>query len=205
LSPYLHFGHISPVEIIVKLNSLLEKNPHIKEPMDDFIEELVVRRELAINFIYYNKKYDEYDSITYDWAYKTMEEHVEDEREYIYSLEDLENYNTHDKYWNASMKEMIHTGFMHTYMRMYWCKKILEWSPDYKTAYKNSLYLNNKYFIDGRDPNSFTGIAWCFGKHDRAWKERPIFGKLRYMNANGLERKFDMQGYIDRIEKMIGD
>jgi deoxyribodipyrimidine photo-lyase len=103
------------------------------------------------------------------------------------------------------MKEMIHTGFMHTYMRMYWCKKILEWSPDYKTAYKNSLYLNNKYFIDGRDPNSFTGIAWCFGKHDRAWKERPIFGKLRYMNANGLERKFDMQGYIDRIEKMIGD
>jgi deoxyribodipyrimidine photo-lyase len=173
--------------------------------MDDFIEELVVRRELAINFIYYNKKYDEFDSMTYDWAYKTMEEHVEDKREYIYSLEDLENYNTHDKYWNASMKEMVHTGFMHTYMRMYWCKKILEWSPDYKTAYENSLYLNNKYFIDGRDPNSFTGIAWCFGKHDRAWKERPIFGKLRYMNANGLERKFDMQGYIDRIEKMIGD
>ena len=205
LSPYLHFGHISPVEIVVKLNKLLEKNPHIKEPMDDFIEELVIRRELAINFIYYNEKYDEFDNITYDWAYKTMEDHVDDDREYIYSLEKLENYNTHDKYWNTSMKEMVQTGFMHTYMRMYWCKKILEWSPDYETAYKNSLYLNNKYFIDGRDPNSFTGIAWCFGKHDRAWKERPIFGKLRYMNSNGLERKFDMQGYIDRVEKMIGD
>jgi len=103
------------------------------------------------------------------------------------------------------MKEMVHTGFMHTYMRMYWCKKIIEWSPDYQTAYETALELNNKYFLDGRDANSFTGIAWCFGKHDRAWTERPIFGKLRYMNDKGLNRKFDMAAYLRKVEQWIGE
>jgi deoxyribodipyrimidine photo-lyase len=101
------------------------------------------------------------------------------------------------------MLEMVHTGFMHTYMRMYWCKKIIEWSPDYETAYNTALYLNNKYFLDGRDPNSYAGIAWCFGKHDRAWTERPIFGKLRYMNENGLKRKFEIDKYVEKVNAMI--
>ncbi|HBH13772.1 MAG: Deoxyribodipyrimidine photo-lyase type II [Clostridiales bacterium 38_11] len=103
------------------------------------------------------------------------------------------------------MKEMVHTGFMHTYMRMYWCKKIIEWTPDCETVYEIAISLNNKYFLDGRDANSFTGVAWCFGKHDRAWTERPVFGKLRYMNENGLKRKFDIDAYVKKINSMIGE
>ena len=130
--------------------------------------------------------------MTDGWAYQTMAMHRDDEREYIYTLEELIKCNTHDPYWNDAMREMVETGYMHNYMRMYWCKKILEWSPSYQEAYEHAIYLNNRYFIDGRDPNGYTGVAWCFGKHDHGWKERPIFGKLRYMNANGLKRKFKM-------------
>jgi deoxyribodipyrimidine photo-lyase len=129
-----------------------------------------------------------------------MKAHASDERTYLYTIDDYLHYKTHDPYFNAAMKEMVETGFMHNYMRMYWAKKIIEWSKTHQEAYETTLYLNNKYFIDGRDPNSYTGVAWCFGKHDRAWTERPIFGKLRYMNDKGLERKFDMQGYINKVE-----
>lgn len=205
LSPYLHFGHISPVEIVVVIKKMLEKNPFIENSVNSFIEEIVVRRELAINFTTFNKNFDNFEYMTYPWAYDTMSEHLEDTREYLYTLKEFEAYKTHDKYWNAAMKEMVETGFMHTYMRMYWCKKIIEWSPDYKTAYDTAIYLNNKYFLDGWDSNSYTGVAWCFGKHDRAWKERPVFGKLRYMNDKGLTRKFDMDKYIEKIDKMTGD
>jgi len=113
-----------------------------------------------------------------------------------------ENFKTHDPYFNAAMKEMVVTGYMHNYMRMYWAKKIIEWSPSYKDAYEIILYFNNHYFIDGRDPNSYAGVAWCFGKHDRAWTEREIFGKLRYMNAAGLKRKFDIDTYVNQINKI---
>jgi deoxyribodipyrimidine photo-lyase len=205
LSPYLHFGQISPVEIVVKTQNRLAEQPNLSDAVQSFLEELVVRRELAINFVYFNPNYDNFESMTYPWAYDTMSTHVDDSRDFLYTTEELTSCKTHDPYWNAAMKEMVHTGFMHTYMRMYWCKKIIEWSPDYQTAYETALELNNKYFLDGRDANSFTGIAWCFGKHDRAWTERPIFGKLRYMNDKGLNRKFDMAAYLRKVEQWIGE
>ena len=190
MSMYLHFGQISPLEIYLKTKD--EKNS------DHYIEELVVRRELSYNFVYYNKNYDNYRSLP-NWALETLEDHSRDNRKYIYTLEELENFNTHDTYWNACQKQMVTTGKMHGYMRMYWGKKIIEWSNDYKEAYKVLIYLNNKYNIDGRGPNAYAGVAWCFGKHDRPWFEREIFGKVRYMNENGLKRKFDMESYLKKI------
>jgi len=194
LSPYLKYGFISPLEIYKEVN--LQTNPN----KDSFIEELVVRRELAYNFIYYNKKYYDFDYMTYEWAYRTMENHSLDTREYIYTLKDYIAHNTHDIYFNTAMKEMIYLGKMHGYMRMYWAKKIIEWSPNYHFAFETITYLNNYYFLDGNTPNGFNGIAWCFGKHDRAWAERLIFGKIRYMNAAGLKRKFDIDKYVSKID-----
>jgi len=195
LSPYLHFGQISPLEIALKVQGTDSPGK------EAFLEELIIRRELAINYVYYNSKYDSYDGIT-DWAKKTLREHEDDPREYIYSFKDLELAKTHDPYWNAAQMEMVITGKMHGYMRMYWGKKILEWSKDPVTALNTALELNNKYELDGRDPNSYTGVAWCFGKHDRPWKERPIFGKTRYMNNRGLERKFDIEKYVEKINEL---
>ncbi|MGL4868586.1 MAG: deoxyribodipyrimidine photo-lyase, partial [Cetobacterium sp.] len=195
LSLYLHFGQISPLEILLKVRNL----EIFLEEKESFLEELTIRRELAINFVYYNIDYDKWEGITYKWAYETLKNHTIDNREYLYSLEELEDYKTHDLYWNACQKEMIKTGYMDGYMRMYWCKKILEWSETPEKAYEFTIYLNNKYFYDGRDPNSYAGVAWCFGKHDRAWQERKIFGKVRYMNSAGLERKFDMKKYVEKI------
>lgn len=200
LSPYLHFGNISPVEIAQEV--LMAKNIMNKESVDTFLEELIVRRELAFNFVYFNDKYNKFEGISYPWAVESLEKHSQDPREYLYTLEDLEKAVTHDEYWNAAQKEMVITGFMHGYMRMYWCKKIIEWSSTPKEAYEKAIYLNNKYLLDGRDPNSYTGVAWCFGKHDRAWKERDIFGKVRYMNYNGLKRKFNMEKYLERIDSL---
>lgn len=200
LSPYLHFGQISSLEIVMHLKLFLQQERISKEHFDAYIEQLFVRRELAFNYCYYNPGYDDFFQMTEPWAYETMKDHAKDERTYTYTKEDYLRYKTHDPYFNAAMKEMVETGFMHNYMRMYWAKKIIEWSKTYQEAYEMTLYLNNKYFLDGRDPNSYTGVAWCFGKHDRAWTERTIFGKLRYMNDKGLERKFDMQGYINKVE-----
>jgi len=197
LSPYLKYGFISPLTIhdeVVYFEG---------ESTESFIEELIVRRELAYNFIYYNDKYDQFDGITHEWAYKTMNQHLMDEREHLYTKDDYVNFRTHDKYFNAAMKEMVHLGKMHGYMRMYWAKKIIEWSRTYKEAYDTAITLNNYYFLDGNTPNGYTGVAWCFGKHDRAWAERPIFGKLRYMNANGLKRKFDIEEYVQKIERLV--
>jgi deoxyribodipyrimidine photo-lyase len=199
LSPYLKYGFISPLTIhneVVYFEG---------ESTDSFIEELVVRRELAYNFVYYNEKYDQFDGITYQWAYDTMTEHLQDEREYLYTKDDYIHFNTHDKYFNAAMKEMVHFGRMHGYMRMYWAKKIIEWSTTYQEAYEIAISLNNYYFLDGNTPNGYTGVAWCFGKHDRAWASRPIFGKLRYMNANGLRRKFDIDAYVENIDNLVKD
>jgi len=157
---------------------------------------------LAVNFVHYSKTYDAYGCLP-DWAQKTLADHAKDPRDPVYSLGELERAETHDPYWNAAMREMKHTGFMHTYMRMYWGKKILQWSASPEAAFKAALSLNNKYFIDGRDPNSYAGVAWIFGRHDRAWPQRPIFGKIRYMAASGLERKCDIQAYVKKVEHRV--
>lgn len=193
LSPYLHFGQISALEVAL---AALDSN----HDAADFLEELIVRRELAFNFVYYNQKYaTSLKDILPDWAYQTLLDHRSDQRSYNYSLQELAAAETHDEYWNAAQQELLITGKMHNYLRMYWGKKILEWTSDPEEAYQTALKLNNTYSLDGRDANSYAGVAWCFGKHDRAWQEREIFGKVRYMNSNGLERKFDMQAYLDKI------
>ena len=196
MSPYLHFGHISPLYIALRIQRARGKPRQAKEA---FLEELIIRRELSMNFVHYNPLYDSMKCLPH-WAEKTLADHGQDRREYIYTVDQFEKARTHDPYWNAAQQEMVMTGKMHNYMRMYWGKKILEWSKTPKKAYETTLYLNNKYELDGRDPNGFAGVAWCFGKHDRAWKERPIFGKVRYMNAAGLERKFNMAAYVKRIK-----
>ncbi|MFP4478412.1 MAG: deoxyribodipyrimidine photolyase [Candidatus Izemoplasmatales bacterium] len=199
LSPYLKFGFISPVTIYNLMKDIKS------DSKEDFLEELIVRRELAYNFVYYNSNYDKFDGMTEKWAYQTMKKHKGDEREYLYTKEDYIHFKTHDPYFNAAMMEMIYLGKMHSYMRMYWAKKIIEWSKDYKEAYQTTLELNNYYFYDGLTPNSYTGVAWCYGKHDRAWFEREIFGKLRYMNANGLKRKFNIEDYVQKMKEVKGE
>ncbi|MBE0700558.1 MAG: deoxyribodipyrimidine photo-lyase [Acholeplasmataceae bacterium] len=202
LSMYLHFGQISPLEIIAHLRLSLIQG-HIEQKVyDAFIEQLFIRRELGFNFVTFQKGYDTFEKMTEAWAYQTMKAHEQDIRSHLYDLKQIESGQTHDSYFNAAMKEMVITGYMHNYMRMYWAKKIIEWSSSHQEAYQILVYLNNKYFIDGRDPNSYASIAWCFGKHDRPWTERPIFGKLRYLNDKGLERKFNIKGYLQRIDDL---
>ena len=198
MSPYLHFGQISPLYIALKVQ---EAGKVLLKAKDAYLEELIVRRELAMNFVHYNPVYDSFEAIP-DWAKKTLKEHRRDKREYVYSLEELEQARTHDPYWNAAQKELVITGKMHNYMRMYWGKKILEWNPSPEEAFRTALYLNNKYELDGRDPNGFTGVAWCFGKHDRPWAERKIFGNVRYLNDAGLRRKFKIDAYVRKVEAM---
>jgi len=205
MSMYLHFGQISALEIMDRMFLAIDHGHLDGASFDAYIEQLLVRRELAFNYVTFQKGYDKFETMTEPWAYMTMNEHELDRREYLYTSEELENQQTHDIYFNAAMKEMVYTGYMHNYMRMYWAKKIIEWMPTYKEAYDTIVYLNNKYFIDGRDPNSYAGIAWCFGKHDRAWTERSVFGKLRYMNAKGLERKFNIEGYVNDIENIVNN
>jgi len=199
LSPYLHFGHISPVEMALAAR---DSGIGATEDRGSFIEELVVRRELAMNYANFAPGFETYDALP-DWAKKTLSEHAGDEREYVYTSDVLEACKTHDTHWNDAMREMVHTGFMHNYMRMYWAKKILEWSATPEDAFNTTLALNNKYFLDGRDPNSYANVAWCFGLHDRAWTERPVFGKIRYMSANGLNRKFDMAAYRAFVDRAV--
>ena len=195
MSPYLHFGQISPLYIALEV--IKTKGP----AKDAYLEELIVRRELSYNFVFYNNDYDKFKSLP-PWVVRTLNFHRRDKRQYNYSLADFENARTHDPYWNAAQKQMLITGKMHGYMRMYWGKKIIEWTKTPRQAFKIALYLNNKYELDGRDPSGFAGVAWCFGKHDRAWAERPVFGKVRYMNAAGLRRKFDPDQYVTKIDRL---
>ncbi len=191
LSPYLHFGQISAQRVALEA---------LKSELDagDFLEELIVRRELAENFCFYNQMYYEVQAFP-NWAKKSLAEHETDAREYIYSRQELEEAKTHDDLWNAAQRQMLLTGRMHGYIRMYWAKKILEWTASPSQALQYAIYLNNKHELDGRDPNGYAGIAWCIGGlHDRAWKERPVFGKVRYMSYRGAEGKFDVQAYIHR-------
>ncbi len=195
LSPYLHFGQISPAYIALHI---LRANAAISHK---FLEQLIIRRELATNFVHYNANYDSFLGLP-QWAKKTLTAHAGDQKSYVYSLRKLETAQTHDVYWNAAQREMVFTGKMNGYMRMYWGKKIIEWTKSPSEAFEIALFLNNKYELDGRDPNGYAGVAWCFGKHDRPWKEREIFGNVRFMNERGLERKFDMDSYLKRINSL---
>jgi deoxyribodipyrimidine photo-lyase len=199
MSLYLHFGQISPLYLALSINKADHRLDSAKAV---FLEELIVRRELAANFVYYHRDYDNFDCLP-DWAQKTLADHRKDRRSYTYTLRQLEDAETHDPYWNAAMKEMKTTGFMHNYMRMYWGKKILEWSSTPELAFRNTLAINNKYFLDGRDPNSYAGVAWIYGVHDRAWPQRKIYGKIRCMTSSGLERKCDIRAYVDKVEAYI--
>lgn len=191
MSPYLHFGQISPLTIVQAIIATEDPNTGA------YLEELIVQRELSMNYVYYNPAYDSFEGLP-TWAKTSLLHHAKDKRPYVYSKDELEQAHTHDPYWNAAQIEMIQTGKMQGYMRMYWGKKIIEWTKSPQEAFHIALYLNNKYELDGRDPNGFTGVAWCFGKHDRPWQERPIFGKVRYMNDTGLTRKFDMKPYVKK-------
>ncbi|MCA9385688.1 deoxyribodipyrimidine photo-lyase [Candidatus Dojkabacteria bacterium] len=200
LSPYLHFGQIAAQRVALEVKIRLNTNPSKNEleGLENFFEELVVRRELSDNYCFYNSNFADFKGFP-EWAQKTLDDHRKDPREYTYNLKKFENARTHDELWNAAQKELIQTGKLHGYMRMYWCKKILEWTDSPEEAQKIAIYLNDKYLLDGRDPNGYTGIAWSIGGvHDRAWFERDIYGKVRYMNANGARRKFDVNAYITR-------
>jgi len=192
LSPYLHFGQISAQRVAVTNQQLYPTAPS----SNAFLEELIVRKELSDNFCYYNQKYDSFEGF-HDWAKATLNRHRKVKREFKYSLQEFEQVATHEDLWNAAQSELLFKGKMHGYMRMYWAKKILEWSESPEEALKIAIYLNDKYELDGRDPNGYVGCAWSIGGvHDRAWKERPVFGKIRYMNRNGALRKFDVDSYV---------
>ncbi|MCW5961490.1 MAG: deoxyribodipyrimidine photo-lyase [Pyrinomonadaceae bacterium] len=192
LSSYLHFGFISALEIALEVKRSKAK----QESKDAFLEELIVRRELSFNFTKFNQNYDSLAALP-DWVQQTMRDHVDDEREKVYSLEELENCETYDELWNAAQREINITGEMHNYVRMLWGKLVIQWSKNYEEAFAHLEHLNNKYGLDGRDPNSYAGILWCFGKHDRPWMEREIFGKMRYMTSNSTGKKFDSKKYIE--------
>lgn len=207
LSPFLHFGQISAQRIIyhVLTNKLpLSKNKSLNKLMkncENFIEECLYRRELTDNFCFYNVNYDSIVGAP-EWARKTLSLHANDKRPYVYTLDQLENYQTHDPLWNASQFDLVHNGKMHGYMRMYWAKKILEWTSSAEQALAFAIYLNNHYGLDGRDPNGYVGCMWSIcGLHDRAFAERPIFGKIRYMNAEGCKRKFNIQNYMFEFDR----
>ncbi len=185
LSPYLHFGQLASLRVVLSAPSA-----------DTLIEEMVVRKELSDNFCLYQPLYDSLDGAP-PWARRTLAAHACDARSYLYSYAQLERAETHDEAWNAAQRQMTRTGKMHGYMRMYWAKKILEWSPSASAAIETAVRLNDFYEIDGGDPNGYVGVMWSIaGVHDRAWTERPVFGQIRYMNDAGLRRKFKLDQYV---------
>lgn len=212
LSPYLHFGHISAHEVFQRVaeseswsvSKLSEKAGGAREgwwgmsePAESFLDELITWREVGYNCCHETEDYDQYESLP-DWAKKTLAEHKADPREYIYELEEFEQADTHDELWNAAQRQLVREGRMHNYLRMLWGKKILEWSPDAETALQVMIELNNKYAVDGRNPNSYSGIFWVLGRYDRAWQERPIFGKIRYMTSESTARKLNVKPYLKK-------
>ncbi len=198
LSSYLHFGFLSPIEVALAVRD----SDAPQESKDAYLEELIVRRELSFNMTRFNPNYDSLDALP-AWVHKTMREHADDERQFNYSLEQLEAGKTHDELWNAAQREMVVTGEMHNYVRMLWGKNVIAWSPSYEVAFATLVHLNNKYCLDGRDPNSYAGILWCFGKHDRPWMERPVFGTIRYMTSGSTGKKFDSKKYIAWTKSLV--
>ena len=192
LSSYLHFGFLSSLEIALAVRQADAP----QESKDAYLEELIVRRELSFNMTRHNDNYTSLAALP-AWVQKTMRDHADDERQHIYSLEQLEAGETHDELWNAAQREMVITGEMHNYVRMLWGKNVIAWSPTYEVAFETLVHLNNKYCLDGRDPNSYAGILWCFGKHDRPWMKRPVYGMIRYMTSGSTGKKFDSKKYIE--------
>jgi len=199
LSPYLHFGQISAQRVALEILRF----GRFHKSAETFLEELIIRRELSENYCFYNPHYDSLEGIP-NWAKETLNSHRKDKREFIYTSGQFEYAQTHDPLWNAAQREMINKGKMHGYMRMYWAKKILEWSKSPEDAIEIAIYLNDKYELDGRDPNGYAGIAWSIGGvHDRPWFERPIYGKIRSMTFDGCKRKFDVNNYIKKISQEL--
>lgn len=200
LSMYLHYGHISPARIARSVR----RSGAPAEAIDGYIEELVVRRELAHNFVWYEPRYDAFSALP-DWARTTLEEHRDDERQEHYTRTEMEEGRTADRCWNAAMLEMKATGYLHNRMRMYWGKRIMEWTNTPEYAFRVALDLNNTWLLDGRDPSSYANVAWLFGLHDQAFAERPITGKTRPMTRSGLERKIDTDAYVSWVEGLTGE
>jgi deoxyribodipyrimidine photo-lyase len=218
LSPYFHYGMLAPqrvaLEVVSQVDAPIEEIMHAKKnkaKVDDkaplrlidhasaYLEELVVRRELSDNFCFYNKSYDTVDGFA-DWAKKSHAIARTDKRDFLYSRDEWEKALTHDDLWNAAQREMVTTGKMHGYMRMYWAKKILEWTESPEQAMEIAIYLNDKYSLDGRDPNGYAGIAWCIGGvHDRTWFSRSVYGTVRYMARSGCDKRFDTKAYIAKF------
>ncbi len=194
LSPYLHFGHISPITVALAIEKAEAPTPD----KEAFLNQIVVWRELSVNLVRFNPDYDSFECAE-PWAHRTLAKHANDRRPVIYSEKQLEQAETHDLLWNASQMQMVNDGWMHNYMRMYWGKKILEWSKSPAEAHRIAVRLNDKYELDGRDPNGYAGIAWAIlGKFDRPWFERPIFGQIRYMSGASTGKKFDSKKYIEQ-------
>ncbi|MDX2149600.1 MAG: deoxyribodipyrimidine photo-lyase [Bryobacteraceae bacterium] len=192
LSPYLHFGHISSLQVALAAKG---------RKADEYLEELIVRRELAFNFALHSDKPECLKNLP-EWAKTTLREHAADPRPQLYTREQFEHAATYDDLWNATQKELLLRGKIHGYYRMYWGKKIIEWSPTCQDALETMIYLHDRYALDGRDPNTYTNILWCFGLHDRAWTERDVFGKVRYMSLGGMQRKTDVDAYLREVELM---
>ena len=217
LSPYLHFGHIAVHEVFTALANKERWKPerlalrsngsregwwNMSPAAESFLDELITWREIGYNFCAHRKDYDHHDSLP-DWAQKTLKEHARDKRTFTYSLEEFEAAKTHDPLWNAAQTQIVREGSMHNYLRMLWGKKILEWSCSPREAASVMIHLNNKYGLDGRDPNSYTGIFWVLGRYDRPWgPERPIFGTIRYMSSENTARKLSVKNYV---RKYTGD
>ncbi len=202
MSPYLHYGHLSPITIALAVKDAEARGKCSKEVADKYLDELIGWRELAVLFCKYNPNYDNWECAE-PWARKTLLAHAADARPWNYTLAQLESAETHDELWNASQREMVRDGWMHNYLRMYWAKKILEWSPDPATGFQWAVQLNDRYELDGRDPNGYAGIAWAMvGKHDRPWFDRPVFGLIRYMSGESTGKKFDSRRYMRQNERV---
>ncbi len=201
LSPYLHFGNIGPLTIALAVEKAEKSGKISSTTSERFLEQLIGWRELAVLFVRHEPNYDNWECAA-PWARKTLLEHAADPRPRRYSFDQLERGETHDDLWNAAQREMVVTGWMHNFMRMYWAKKILEWAPDPATAFDWAVILNDRYELDGRDPNGYAGIAWAIvGKLDRPWFNRPVFGLVRPMASKSFARKFDAEAYIRQNSK----
>lgn len=197
MSPYLHYGHISPLTIALAVEDAVEEKKATRAAADKYLDEMIGWRELSVLFCKYNPNYDNWECAE-PWARKTLMEHAGDPRPWNYTLEQMERAETHDELWNAAQRQMVRDGWMHNYMRMYWAKKMLEWSPDPERAFAWAVTLNDRYELDGRDPNGYAGIAWAMvGKHDRPWFDRPVFGLIRYMSGESTGKKFDSKRYVE--------
>ena len=194
LSPYLHFGFLSIQEIV----AAVEQAKAPKAAKDAYLEQAIVRRELSFNLTRHNPHYDSLKSLP-PWALQTMREHSDDPRPELLDEEKIEAAETYDELWNAAQRELVKTGHLHNYVRMLWGKRVIQWQRTYEMAFELLVHLNNKYALDGRDPNSYAGILWCFGKHDRPWFEREIFGTIRYMTSQSMAKKFNARRYMGSV------